>query len=467
MTNVDQEICLGELGRLIVNLPAENDHTIFRGVCRVEPGGMAIFQDGLVSKQQVWQPSTAPRAISAEHAAAEFRDHLVRATRARIRRAHGTIAAELSSGRDSSAVTATAAEILSEKGERLLAVTHAPRAGYEPPFPFGRLADESDVARGTAAIHSNINHRICRTSGTFDFRTLTRVYEASHFPVRQLSNLHWFLQNLEVARRAGASVLLNGGAGNFTISAGGPAVLSDLVRETGLRSWAAQALKLGVNSPQRWRMLLSSLVAAVLPETLYSPMVRAVQRHRNSSVCFPFLRQPYRSHMEELLVQQEENLAGASYREIRRSALMEWDQANPLTRTLAGIEVRDPTADRGLVEFCLSLPSEHLIDGAAGRPVYDRAMAGRVDPRVLRPARRGLQTADWHDVFRREDVSECFEDAARDEQFSELVDVPYVRELIRHWPSGDWHRWEICSTYRDQLLTIVATGSFLRFFRRQ
>ena len=196
------------------------------------------FKDGQVTRQQLWDPSVTPRAICAERAVDEFREHLDRATSARIRRAHGLVATELSSGRDSSAVTATAAELLRARGERLLAVTHAPRAGYEPVYPFERLADESDIASGTASIHPNIDHRVCRTGSAFDFGSLDRIHQANQYPVRQLSNLHWFLQNLEVAHRAGASVLLNGGAGNFTISAGGAAVLSDLLREDGVCSWA-------------------------------------------------------------------------------------------------------------------------------------------------------------------------------------------------------------------------------------
>src|SRR5262249_5644455 len=58
-----------------------------------------------------------------------------------------------------------------------------------------------------------------------------------------------------------------------------------------------------------------------------------------------------------------------------------------------GIDQRDPTADRGVVELCLGLPMDQFLDGRGPRALVRRAFADRVPQAVLGERRRGLQGA--------------------------------------------------------------------------
>jgi asparagine synthase (glutamine-hydrolysing) len=59
-----------------------------------------------------------------------------------------------------------------------------------------------------------------------------------------------------------------------------------------------------------------------------------------------------------------------------------------------GLEVRDPTADRRVIEFCLRCPDSQYRRQGQGRMLIRRAMDGLMPPKVLYARLRGLQAAD-------------------------------------------------------------------------
>ena len=69
------------------------------------------------------------------------------------------------------------------------------------------------------------------------------------------------------------------------------------------------------------------------------------------------------------------------------------------TRRLYGIDTRDPTSDRRLVELCLSIPDEQFLHNGVARSVARRTMAGLLPDAILNERRRGLQSADWRNGF--------------------------------------------------------------------
>jgi len=139
--------------------------------------------------------------------------------------------------------------------------------------------------------------------------------------------------------------------------------------------------------------------------------------------------------------------------------------------TLAGwgIDLRDPTADRRLIEWALSVPDEQYILGGEPRSLARRAFADRLPPELVGEQRRGYQAADWHIgvsgalgemVAELDGIERCRPGEA-------LVDVAQLRALVRDWPdfAADDPRWNqpaIVDRYRSMLLRGVAAGHFLR-----
>jgi asparagine synthase (glutamine-hydrolysing) len=125
-----------------------------------------------------------------------------------------------------------------------------------------------------------------------------------------------------------------------------------------------------------------------------------------------------------------------------------------------GIDVRDPTADRRLIEFCLSVPTEQFFRNGVPRALARAALADRVPAEVLNERRRGLQAVDWHEGMTAA-RSQILEEIARLEQNGPAVralDLPHMRRLAENWPAQGWHREDIVEQYRLALLRGISVG---------
>jgi hypothetical protein len=88
-----------------------------------------------------------------------------------------------------------------------------------------------------------------------------------------------------------------------------------------------------------------------------------------------------------------------------------------------GVDVRDPTADVRLLEFCLAVPDAQYVHGGWDRALMRRSMEGLLPPAVRWNRRRGLQGADLPFRFRA-DRRAC--DAA----LEEIASSPMVRRYM-------------------------------------
>jgi asparagine synthase (glutamine-hydrolysing) len=128
-----------------------------------------------------------------------------------------------------------------------------------------------------------------------------------------------------------------------------------------------------------------------------------------------------------------------------------------------GLDRRDPTADRRLVEFCLSLPLEMLLKDGERRPLARAALSDRLPPEVLDERRKGYQAADWHEglTAARPAIRDMVEEFARDGLASSLLDIPTLRRWIEHWPEAEWEDRQVMARYRGALLNALSAGHFV------
>lgn len=138
--------------------------------------------------------------------------------------------------------------------------------------------------------------------------------------------------------------------------------------------------------------------------------------------------------------------------QLRKGALAGW-----------GVDERDATADRRLIEFCLSLPIDLLLKNGTRRPLARAALADRLPDAVLDEGRKGYQAADWSEGLTRgrAEIGKLLERIAADETASGLIDIDLLRGLVREWPQGGWTEWEIIGRYRTALLMSLAAGHFI------
>jgi asparagine synthase (glutamine-hydrolysing) len=136
LSTVPKTLDRERLARFVADLPKDASETYFKNISRVEPGQVLKISRRGVEARRYWHPPTKDIRYRDEESYAEaFREHLDRATKARLRGAGSLVAAHLSAGLDSGGVASTAARLMAGPRGRVVAFTSAPRDGFSGPVP--------------------------------------------------------------------------------------------------------------------------------------------------------------------------------------------------------------------------------------------------------------------------------------------------------------------------------------------
>jgi asparagine synthase (glutamine-hydrolysing) len=353
-------------------------------------------------------------------------------------------------------VCATAARITPG---RVLALTSVPRGGYHHQAVRGAIADEGPLAAATAALYPNIEH-VTVEAGTYDpVADLDRQFLLFERPVLNPINFGWMRATWEAARARGCGVLLTGGFGNHSISFGGMQLLAGWLAQGRLLRLAREAVALKRRGT-RLGTVASQTLGPFLPPPLWKLIERARGRGRELAD-FTMITAEAAGRVDKWDFRPRRDGLATRIEQIGRV-----DFGNYLKGQLGGwgVDDRDPTADRRLVEFCLSVPSEQFVRGGMTRALARGAFADRLPAQVGNQVRRGHQAADWHEGLgaAREGVRAELRRMAAAPGVDDLVDVERMSRMIDDWPEGGWHRPEVFIPYRIALLRGVAAGHFIR-----
>lgn len=440
-------------------LPHGGEEGWFEGIRRVEPGHAVTIRPDGEQVRAWWRPRRHTlRLPRFDDYVDAYRAELDRAVRVRLRRAEGPLAAHLSGGWDSGAVAATAARLSPQ--EDILAYTSVPRLAGDD---YGRrFADEGPLAGATAAMHPNIRHIRLPSTGASPLARLDEDALLFERPLFNLCNHVWLGQVRAAARQAGARVLLSGEIGNWTISAARVGLLSDYLREgRPIDAWQA-ASALVRRGSARWRGVLAASLGPWLPEALWRLLGPL------SSDGAAGLRPALQPAMAERMAAERARFPADRRQDrfdLAMSAFRAMDFGEHRKGILAGwgIDKRDPTADVRLIEFCLSLPLDMVLDRTGRRPLARAALGDRLPPVVLDHHGKGYQGADWHSGLTADlpRLAALVEAIGTDPVAGRVVDASRLREMIAHWPRGDWQSPRVIASYRNLLLQAVSTGHFL------
>lgn len=430
------------VAEFLLGLPEYDSASFFAGIERVEGGQLLTITAAGIHAERYWNPARRHvRYSSSAACAAELRAHLQTATAARLRRSEGGVGAHLSAGYDSSAVAATAAGLL-DPAAGLTAFTYVPRANYDGPAMPGRLLDEGALAASTAARHPAIEHVLIRTGARSPLDELDETMAAFERPYVNLCNLAWSSAINAAARERGIRVLLTGQLGNFGLSMDGRPMLADILGRGRMLTWWRVVRGLVANGHLRWRGALALSFGAFLPLWMWRSLkwlagkqdseARAVSAIHPQ--CFKQLDVPARVAACDM------DLHGQPSRDshaLRLWGLRRVDLGNSNKGMLArwGVDVRDPTADRRLIEFCLSLAPEQVLCDGQARGLGRRALAELLPEEVLNERRKGLQAVDWHESMsaRPQQLHDELALLAADPLAAATVDIERLQAIAGRW----------------------------------
>jgi asparagine synthase (glutamine-hydrolysing) len=450
-------------------LPEDGSETYFKGVSKVRVGEMIeVTRDGLKPRRW-WRPRLEPLNLkSAEDYAEALRAHFDRAVAVRIEGVGQSVSSHLSGGLDSSAVAATAARLMAPKGGRVTAFTGVPREGYDTSSIKGAFGDESEHAAAVAAMHPNMDHILVRNGGS-PFADLDRLFFIYERPFLNLCNGVWAHRIMDVARQRGDRVLLTGARGNMSFSYDGLPLLTQLLSSGRLVRLARESLAL-IRNGTRVGTVAAQTLGPFTPVPLWQTIARLRGRGRkltDYSAISPEAVQAFK-----VAERGFERGLDPSFRprrdplETRMWALRRVDVGNYNKGYLAGwgIDVRDPTADRRLIEFCLTVPTDQYLRRGVRRALARTAFADRLPPKVLNETLKGYQAPDWHEglVDGRGELDDELGRIAACSESAATLDHAAMRELSKAMPSGGWHEGETTQKYRHALLRGVSAGHFIR-----
>lgn len=480
---IPREIDEPYLADYLVWARAEREATFYRGVKRLPPGYWAGVSPDGVQVRPYWQPDLGreiyfPRDDDYVQA---FNELFERVVRDHLRSA-APVGVMMSGGFDSTAVAATAARLLGREDKRLATFTQVPRAGFDGDIIQARYPDETVFVQAMAQQYDNLDLNLVRTDGRVFWNDLDRFFDAAAIPFRNASNRVWYEEILRQARQQGVRVLLTGGLGNATISWNGSGLVSQLLRQMkwqcALRE--ASALARQGNARSTMHALIGQGILPLLP-TAWSLAIKRIGR-RDAPVSSRLHWRAYSAINPEFAaaydVDRRLRAQGPLFhtgivsdsRAMRDDAITGTagigDGIGAGYRALFGADLRDPTGDVRIVEFCLALPEDQYLRDGQPRWLIRRAMADRLPRLILENKQRGLQAADWFERLSGAQA-QILDELARLET-SELarraLDLPRLRRLAEQMPQTGGSAAQQMVDYRIVLEFGLMTGRFLRWF---
>ncbi len=386
----------------------DGELTPYHGVHLLRAGHSLTVGPGSLVKKVYWQVERQPQLIlnSDREYEEAFLQVFQKAVSCRLRciRPAGVM---MSGGLDSTSVACMAARELAERGQRLQAFSAVPMHGYRNWLADPYLADETPYIEAVRQYAGNIDVTYCRSEGKHGLSDTDRLFAILEQPYKFIENLFWMDSILASARERGIRIMLTGQAGNLSISWGEvvPMLLSllrdgqylHLLRET----WSA------AKSSRRPYHSLLKLLSELLPVTVQKFIYQRAELDWFKGLCSLSPVNP--DFVPRSVLIDRSAKYGFELSSIERLDSFEvrkqFFQSN--FRSHSGIfatkmslahcmAIRDPSMDKRVIEFCLSVPDSQWVRNGKTRLLLRRAMAGILPDRVrLEENYRGIQSADW------------------------------------------------------------------------
>jgi len=412
------------------------ESSLLRGIRSLPPGNMMILERGNTLVREFWNlEQVCPLRLRDDREYLEaFLEQYRRAVTCRLR-SPGDVAATLSGGLDSGSVVALAAEILRPEGRQLPVFSSVPRFDLTGCIPPGRCGDETPYIQATAETAGNVRVNFLQSEAVTPIAAISAITKAAG-PIIGAVNSFWMLDVMLTCRRWGKKVLLTGQGGNSTVSWSGSGYWRDYLDSSSpcatITSLVRWARGLGARNSAK------HLLKALLPDSGIAALMHLRKHSPPSKKYLAFT--PFRSEYIRSLG-LDQHFTRLDYHCLRRSREMRREFINMSAGVSAriwsqlavvhGVDVRDPTMDKELVEFLVSIPEYLYCLDSMGRGLIRHGMADQLPDKVRHPLKRGLQGADIiHRI--RESADEVFavlDDLERCTTTREILDLSTMRKV--------------------------------------
>ncbi len=385
----------------------DSELTIYKDVLLLPAAHtLTVSQQG-VRKKAYWQVTRKkPLKLKTDQEYEEaFRDILGRAVSCRLR-SNKSVGIMLSGGLDSASVACIAAHELQKSGRTLQSFSSIPIKEYHNSLPANIIADETPFIEAIREACDNIQVSYCRFEGQHSLSDTDRLLAVLEQPYKILENLFWIDGILGQARDKNVGVMLIGGAGNITISYG---IFTQCILSL-WRSGKWIRLIKEIKAYSQLKKINPMRIAVNLSKALFPyEMQKAWYKKRNHNWDMPLQLSPINPEFAGQMGASQrfkkfgydpfyiEQLDSYEYRRMMLAPFNLSHLASIYTKiSLANnIIMRDPTLDKRVIDFCMSVPDEQYIRNGQDRNLLRRAMQGVLPDAVRLNTRTGQQSADF------------------------------------------------------------------------
>ena len=310
-------------------------------------------------------------------------------------RSNKDIAIMVSGGLDSASVAAIASNKLKKQHKKLKAYTSIPSKAYTIKDGY-YIENESKEVEELVELCGNIDLTLCDCEGEDSYKLIDELIDIMEGPYKIIENSYWLNYITKTASEDNCKIILTGQCGNSTISYGDFLVNIKTLLDDRKYIKAWHEIDRGCK--------LHDFSRKQLIKKIYKYM----NNIKNNSDCFKYScvkeelidKYEVKDRFKELEVMPE-NFKPHRYEEVIQLA------NNPLgfshlaqidTKwTLAyGVIKRDPTRDKRVIEYLMTLPNDMYVKDGVERYLIRKSMKGMIPDSIrLNISRRGLQAADY------------------------------------------------------------------------
>lgn len=425
--------------------PYSAGQSYFAGVHRVPCGHRAVATSDGVVLQPYYSLSSLPQIHlkNDRDYVAAARELLAEGVRSALD-GFSKPAISLSGGYDSQAVAALMSQ--SRPGRSIEAFTSIPEPGWDGVAHHSGFADEQPYVEALAAMYPEIRPHWVDAAGLNLDHKQSSVFALSGSPGPSVLG-PWTHEIFGGARDAGCDVMFEAVAGNSSFSFGRHGVLAGMARRgRWLRLWKEAGYFGREQKRSRLHVLVVEALLPFAPDWAYLALARQLRPHLTPD---PFAGACPLDRAFAVRVGVERRARAAGWRPDRmrtsgRRTRIEWlsfgldcgSEAQQAFGLLYGMEVRDPTGYRPLVEFCLGIPDDQYVRDGQSRWLARRILQGLVPRLTIDETRRGLRAADWHLRLgrQREGLIAELDHLSGNPELADMIDLASLRQILTDWP---------------------------------
>ena len=427
---------------------SEATETIYKEIYQLEPAHYMVITKNNIVKNKYWNPLKDVKPLKLKNHdeyVKRFLEIFEEAVKCRLRTV-GQVGIMVSGGLDSGSIAAIASKELKKEEKVLKGYSFLPIESYSNKIVNHRIADESEYVNILKNYCGNLDITYCRNDNINSLTNIDELIGIFEQPIKTLENSYWVTGMAKQSSEDGVKVLLIGQNGNVSISFGDFFIhMQTLIRQFKFGEIIREVNAANKRYGKPKKAIYSTIISNAIPYKIKKIRHRkedTIENKFEDSVIKLDLVKKY--NVEERFDKKGYNSVitkVGTLKETRKSILDEATLAHigimETKDSLAyGIIKRDPSKDKRIMEFCLSIPSGEYVHEGEERYLIRSSMVGILPEEIRTNWRnRGIQSADWVERLLPDwdKTKNQVKEALMDNEVKKYVDIEKVEGLLEKY----------------------------------